>query len=430
MNFREVPLKRLFGRVMGGSWGTEPQDGEVVMACIRAADFDYEHLRANVHTAPLRGYQVVEAEQRQARAGDIILEKSGGGDQAPVGRAVLFTSDQPVVPTNFAARLRPAPDVDAAYACYLLASVYSAGWTRATMNQTTGIQNLDTDAFLARRVLLPSFKEQRAIADHLDAEISRMDAVATKKRRMIKILEERWRSTMAAGVSGEILQLPQSSPTAIPWLPTMPTGWRRAKLNLITRLGSGHTPSRQHPEWWEDTSIPWITTGEIPQVRDDRREYLTETREKISEIGLANSSAELHRAGTVVLCRTASAGYSAIMGADMATSQDFATWTCGPLLSPRFLLLCLRVMRQDLLGRLAMGSTHKTIYMPDIESIVVPLPQLEVQDAVVQSVYSRLAGIDGGIELLTRQLELLMEHREALITAAVTGEVDIPGAAA
>jgi type I restriction enzyme S subunit len=247
---------------------------------------------------------------------------------------------------------------------------------------------------------------------------------------MIGLLDERWQSTMAAGVSGELLGLPQLSPTGIPWLPTMPADWRRAKLNLVARLGSGHTPSRQHPEWWEDATIPWITTGEVSQVRDDRREYLWETRERVSEIGLAHSAAELHPADTVVLCRTASAGYSAIMGTAMATSQDFATWTCGPLLRPRLLLLCLRVMRQDLLGRLAMGSTHKTIYMPDIESIVVPLPSAEVQDAVVEAAYSRLNAIDASIDRLTRQIDLLVEHRQALITAAVTGEICVPGTAA
>ena len=105
-----------------------------------------------------------------------------------------------------------------------------------------------------------------------------------------------------------------------------------------------------HPEWWVDCTIPWITTGEVSQIRDDRREVLTETRERISEIGLANSAAELHPKGTVVLCRTASAGYSAVMGEDMATSQDFVTWTCGPDLDPFYLLWCLRAMRADLLG--------------------------------------------------------------------------------
>ena len=84
---------------------------------------------------------------------------------------------------------------------------------------------------------------------------------------------------------------------------------------------------------------------------------------------MANSSAELHPKGSVVLCRTASAGYSAVMGKDMATSQDFVAWRCGPQLDPFYLLWCLRAMRSDLLGRLAMGSTHKTIYVPDLQAL-------------------------------------------------------------
>ena len=223
------------------------------------------------------------------------------------------------------------------------------------------------------RTPLPSLPSQGAIADYLDAETVRIDAVIEKRRRLIELLLETLMSVMTAGVSGRMTS-PSTVPSSLPWLVERGGQWREARLSLVARLGSGHTPSRNHPEWWEDCTIPWITTGEVAQIRSDRLEFITETREMISELGLANSAAELRPAGTVVLCRTASAGYSAIMGADMATSQDFATWTCGPLLRPRFLLLCLRVMRQDLLGRLAMGSTHKTIYMPDIESLRIPLP--------------------------------------------------------
>jgi type I restriction enzyme S subunit len=165
-------------------------------------------------------------------------------------------------------------------------------------------------------------------------------------------------------------------------------------------------------------------------MREDRIEYVMETREKISPLGMANSSAELHPAGTVVLSCTASAGFSAIMGMDMATRQDFVTWTCGPLLSPRYLLLCLRAMRYDLLGRLARGSAHQTIYMPDIESIRIPLPPLEEQEAIVDAVWRSLGKIDEIIDLLNRQTDLLTEHRQGLITAAVTGQLEVPGAVA
>ncbi len=165
-------------------------------------------------------------------------------------------------------------------------------------------------------------------------------------------------------------------------------------------------------------------------MRDDRIEYLTETREMISEPGIANSSATVHPAGTVVLSRTASAGFSAIMGADMATSQDFVTWSCVPLLEPRFLLLCLRAMRPDLLNRLAQGSTHKTIYMPDIRSIRIPLPPVDEQREIVRETWKRLQPLDEAVDGLNRQVALVQEHRQALITAAVTGELDVPRVAA
>lgn len=269
---------------------------------------------------------------------------------------------------------------------------------------------------------------QRAIADFLDAETSRIDALIAKKRRLIELLDERRYSVMHEGVSG---RLTSSSIVAasVPWLEKRGTAWSEVKLTRVAALGSGHTPSRDHPEWWVDCTIPWVTTGEVSQMRSDRIEFVFETREKISALGVANSAAVVHPAGTVVLCRTASAGYSAIMGESMTTSQDFATWTCGPLLRSRFLLLCLRVMRPDLLGRLAMGSTHKTIYMPDIESIRIVLPPVAEQDRIIDAVWEQLHLLDASIDRLGDQIGLLIEHRQALITAAVTGEIEVPGAA-
>ena len=279
-------------------------------------------------------------------------------------------------------------------------------------------------------ILVPSLEAQFQVCDFLDAETARIDALIAKRQSMTSLLNQRRDAVTHDGVSGLLTSTQPRVDSRVPWLKTRPADWRDAKLTLVAELGSGHTPSRGHPEWWEGATIPWITTGEVIQMRSDRIEHLYETREKVSELGLANSAAVVHPAETVVLCRTASAGFSAIMGTEMATSQDFATWTCGPLLRPRFLLLCLRVMRPDLLGRLAMGSTHKTIYMPDIEAIRIPLPSVREQDAIVEGVQRRLRSIDRVIEALTRQMALLKERRQALITAAVTGELDVTRGAA
>lgn len=269
---------------------------------------------------------------------------------------------------------------------------------------------------------LPSLDEQRRIVEYLDEETSRIDELLAKKRRLRQLLYERRRSRILDAAEGVPSAAPRCRSGSIPWIRSRPSHWREVKLTLVARLGSGHTPSRSRPEWWEDCDIPWVTTGEVSQLRDDRIETLYETRELISRLGVANSSARVHPAGTVVLSRTAaSAGYSAIMGRDMATSQDIATWTCGDQLRPRFLLLCLRAMRADLLGRLAMGSTHKTIYMPDISSIRVPLPPVEEQDRIVEWAWGELRQVDGMVTALDGQIELLVEHRFALASEAISG---------
>jgi type I restriction enzyme S subunit len=85
-------------------------------------------------------------------------------------------------------------------------------------------------------------------------------------------------------------------------------------------------------------------------------------------------------------------------------------------------------MRQDLLGRLAMGSTHKTIYMPDIESIAVPLPPLREQEEVVEAAYAQQRALDDCAIRINTQVKLLRERRAAVISAAVTGELRIPEA--
>jgi len=241
--------------------------------------------------------------------------------------------------------------------------------------------------------------------------------------KTLATLRERRDTGVYARVTGSEHRSRRASGLA--WAESLPSRWGTVKLGLLARMGSGHTPSRSNPEWWTDCRIPWITTGEVSQVRDDRREVISETRERISELGLANSAAELHPKGTVVLCRTASAGYSGVMGHDMATSQDYVTWTCGPRLDPFYLLWCLRAMRQDLLGRLAMGSTHKTIYVPDLQMLRVPLPELGEQREIVKRIREANTRIDSLVDAINQQLALLAERRQALITAAVTGQMDV-----
>jgi type I restriction enzyme S subunit len=356
--------------------------------------------------------------------GDLLVCEGG-----EIGRTAIWRGELPECFFQKAVhRLRPIGRGQVPrYLYYCMRAAASEGAFAEDGNKST-IAHLTAEKLRSQRFPFPPAEQQLAVVRFLDDATGRIDDVIKHRALLRGLLDERRRAVIHEGVAGGFLPAPRRVASSLPWLDSTPHGWREARLKLVARLGSGHTPSRSHPEWWrpEDCVIPWITTGEVAQMRSDRIEEISHTRERISQIGLENSSAELHPAGTVVLCRTAaSAGYSAIMKAAMATSQDFATWTCGPLLRPRFLLLCLRAMRSDLLGRLAMGSTHRTIYMPEIESIRVPLPSLREQERIVNDVHIRVGAMDRVADAIEQQVSLLEEHKRALIVAAVTGQIGV-----
>jgi type I restriction enzyme, S subunit len=139
----------------------------------------------------------------------------------------------------------------------------------------------------------------------------------------------------------------------------LPPGWGWMLLSDIAELGTGHTPSRKHPEYW-DGDIPWVG---IRDAGDHHSAVIMDTAQHVNELGLANSAARLLPTGTVCLSRTASVGYVVMMGRPMATSQDFVTWSCGNLLDPRYLMNALLAEGDDI-RRFGKGSTHTTIYLP------------------------------------------------------------------
>lgn len=380
--------------------------------------------RISLHDIAEMHFDAADRLRYALRRGDLLVCEGG-----EVGRAAIWRDELAECYYQKALhRVRPWRADSTRFLMYALMAAASLGVFENEGNTST-IVHLTAEKLRSHRFPWPPLSEQRAIVDHLDAETARVDQLVDGYRRIRDVLVEKRMAITVGAVEGQLVSADRR-PSRLTYLRTIPEHWAEVRLNLLAKLGSGHTPSREHPEWWVDTTFPWITTGEVWQLRDDRVEYVSETRENVSELGVANSAAELHPAGTVFLSRTASAGFSGIMARDMATSQDFVTWTCGPRIRPRFLLLCLRAMRGDLLGRLAMGSTHQTIYFPDIQSIRVPLPPVDEQDQIVEWVWTRLQAIDAAADAIQRQVSLLRERRQAVITAAVTGQFEIPGVAA
>src|SRR5258708_3710804 len=134
-----------------------------------------------------------------------------------------------------------------------------------------------------------------------------------------------------------------------------------------------------------------------------------ERSEYTNELGIANSSAGVLPAGTVVLSRTASVGFVTTMGRPMATSQDFVNWVCGPELDPAFLALLLRVSRAYVRS-LSSGAVHKTVYMPTVKAFAVCIPGVAEQRRIAEQVHER----EQRIADMTRSLKAGLDAINAL----------------
>ncbi|HUD51387.1 restriction endonuclease subunit S [Parvibaculum sp.] len=291
-------------------------------------------------------------------------------------------------------------------------------------SQDTGVPGLARERAYELEVTIPPVQEQTAIAAFLDHETAKIDALVEEQRRLIALLKEKRQAVISHAVTKGLNPNVPMKDSGIEWLGEVPEHWTVMPIRYSAKLESGHTPSRSRADWWENCTVPWFSLADVWQIRRGHADYIYETNEKVSEVGLANSSARLLPKGTVMLSRTASVGYSAIMGVDMATTQDFANWVCSDDLEPAFLLFVFRGMTKEF-DRLMMGSTHNTIYMPDITMFRFARPPLNEQAEIVSFIRKQTAQIDNLIATAEKVVALSVERRAALISAAVTGKIDV-----
>ena len=385
------------------------RDGQVTLRSLRRAE-GYTFSNKEI------GYQGI-------RAGDLVIHQM----DAFAGAIGVSEADGKSTPVYTVLQPRRDDTVDNRFYMYLLRHLAKSDYI---LSLAKGIRERSTDfrwAELAELELpVPPKSIQQDIVDYLDSETARIDALIDHKQRFIDLLLEKRGALITNAVTKGLDPNVEMKDSGVSWIGMIPTHWEAARIKQVARLESGHTPSRQHPEYWTDCTVPWITTSEVWQVRDGRAEYIADTKEKVSELGLANSSARKLPAGTVVLSRTASVGFSAIMPVDMATSQDFANWVPGPRVTSEFLLYTFRSMRHEF-DRLMMGSTHQTIYMPDIQKFSMPLPPVNEQGRIVEFIRTETRRLDDVVDKTRRSIDLLREYRTALISAAVTGQIDLPG---
>ena len=186
-----------------GIWGRDP-DGVDDLYCVRVADFDRVRLRVGNGNLTLRAIAPNERGNRLLRSGDLLLEKSGGGDQQPVGVVIAYQRNDEAVCSNFIARMPVSPSCDPGFLTYLHSYLYAIRLNVRSIKQTTGIQNLDSNSYLGERVAFPPRDSQVTIANYLDRLTSDTVSATTQMRSQIGLLRDYRTRLIADVVTGKL----------------------------------------------------------------------------------------------------------------------------------------------------------------------------------------------------------------------------------
>ena len=253
-------------------------------------------------------------------------------------------------------------------------------------------------------VRVPPLAEQRAIADYLDAETARIDALIAKKKQLIHLLEERWQDHL------------QSSLDRYSWAPL-----RRFTTRVVVGIAEGATHA------YADAGVPLLRSMNIRANRLEVEDLLY-----IEPWFAARNRSKTINAGDILTVRTGAPGVSAVVPKKFEGSQCFTQLISTPSQGRDAVLLThgLNSRRaREYFDQLGWGSAQQNISVPILASCPVPdIPTHDNESLSASLEEQQKAKVDG-VSILKRQVKLLAERRQALITAAVTGEFAVSGAA-
>jgi len=185
--WKKVRLSDIVDETITGEWGTECADDEVGTRVLRTTNFTNSGV-INYNNVVVRNIAASKVEKKKLKKNDIILEKSGGSDNQPVGRVVFFENEPSEVflCNNFTQVLRIEPSIAfPRYVFFYLFRLHQNGTTELLQNKTTGIRNLQVKQYMALDIPLPPLEVQRQIADVLD----RASALIEKRKAQIEKLD-------------------------------------------------------------------------------------------------------------------------------------------------------------------------------------------------------------------------------------------------
>lgn len=414
MSFPKYPKYR-----SGGAAGRESPAHWVVAPLKRLVRIengaDYKHVQA------AEGYPVIGSGGAFAYACEYMYD----GDSVLFGRK--GTIDKPLmvsgkfwtIDTMYWTRMLECHDARFVY--YLACTI-----PFAMLSTDTALPSMTKEALYSYEVAVPSRAEELAIAAFLDREVAKIDALIAEQERLIELLKEKRQAVISQAVTKGLNPDARTKPSGIEWIGDIPIHWNVGGLTRFIEPivdYRGRTPTKQ------DQGIFLVTARNIRQGRIDysiSQEYV----DPESAASLLNRGKPA--IGDLLFTTEAPLGQVALVDrTDIAIAQRIVKFRGMPdVMDNRFLMYWIMSDQcQARLTTLATGSTALGIKASKLGMIGCPVPPFFEQAEIVTHCDKEVERCEKLILESESTIALLAERRSALISAAVTGQIDVRGLA-
>ncbi|MEL2243986.1 restriction endonuclease subunit S [Leclercia adecarboxylata] len=272
---------------------------------------------------------------------------------------------------------------------------------------------------------IPSQNEQRTIAVFLDYETTRIDKLIAKQQRLIELLKEKRQAVISHAVTKGLNPDAVMKDSGVEWLGEVPEHWAFVKLKWIATTTSGSTPNTGEQEkYYADGVYPWVRTTDL------NNDILSDIPVKITEQALADTACSLLPPGTVLIAMyggAGSIGKHALLSVPSTTNQAVCAILPTDSVIPEFLNLFAGFYRPYWMVGAEGTRKDPNIGQDHIKELKLPIPPLLEQKLICAQINQKLSQYSVAEDKAFKFTWLLQERRTALISAAVTGKIDLRG---
>ena len=280
---------------------------------------------------------------------------------------------------------------------------------------TNGILN-------ATRLLFPNLKTQENIANFLDKKLNYIDTLIEQKREESKKLSEYRQSLITQVVTKGLNTNVEMKDSGVPWWGIIPTHWHVEKLGFFAQTKSGTTPSSSNRSYYEDGIHNWVRTTDLNLGE------ITDTPVKLTELALKETACQYVPKDSVLIAMYGGAGTVGKYGllqVESTLNQAVCAIFPNSKVLPKYLFYQAAAFRKYWMVYALSTRKDPNISQEDIQRWKVFIPPLKEQNDIIKYLDKKVSEIDTISTLTQQAIELLTEYRSSLISAAVTGELNI-----